>query len=378
MAAWAPLVPFVQTRAGLGNGALGLLLLCLGGGSMVAMPLTGALAGRFGCRLVIVCALVLVCAVLPVLASASSLIILVPALLVFGAAIGSGDCTMNIQAVIVERASLRPMMSGFHGLFSLGAIAGAGGVSALLAAGAGPLAAILAVVAILLAAIWWARPHLLPYAGAGDALRLRDPTRRRAGHWRAVVRHVPDGGLDPGLERCVPDLRARHVARLCRAGLCRVLRHHDGRAADRGCHRAAAGAPRVIALGGVCAAAGLAFAVFVPSWQAGLLGYALLGAGCSNIVPVLFTAAGRQTTMPEHVAVPTIAMLGYAGILAGPAAIGLLAQVTTLPIALLIVAAMLLGGCRQRADPAGLAWGSRSHQRSDAAVADRGGRRTRW
>ena len=50
---------------------------------------------------------------------------------------------MNIQAIIVERGSGRPMMSGFHGLFSLGGMAGAAGVTALLAAGASPFAATL-------------------------------------------------------------------------------------------------------------------------------------------------------------------------------------------------------------------------------------------
>ena len=343
MAAWAPLVPFVQARAGLGDGALGLLLLCLGGGSMVAMPLTGALAGRFGCRLVIVCALTLVCAVFPVLASASSLALLVPALLVFGAALGSGDCTMNIQAVIVERASGGPMMSGFHGLFSLGAIAGAGGVSVLLAAGASPLAAILAVVVVLLVAIVWARPNLLPYAGQGDGSAFVVP--------RGVVLFIgalscimflTEGSI---LDWSAVFLTSTRGVSAAYAGLGYAafsVTMTAGRLTGDAIVRRM-GRHRVIVLGGIGAAAGLAIAVFVPTWQAAIIGYALVGAGCSNIVPVLFTAAGRQTAMPEHVAVPTIAMLGYAGILAGPAVIGLLAHVTTLPIALMIVAAMLLG-----------------------------------
>jgi len=53
MAAWAPLVPFAKARVGVGEGALGLLLLCLGIGSIVTMPFAGALAARIGCRFVI-------------------------------------------------------------------------------------------------------------------------------------------------------------------------------------------------------------------------------------------------------------------------------------------------------------------------------------
>jgi predicted MFS family arabinose efflux permease len=72
-AAWAPLVPFAKARAGIGDGVLGLLLLCLGMGSIVAMPLAGALAARFGCRRVLTVAASVICLILPFLATVSSL-----------------------------------------------------------------------------------------------------------------------------------------------------------------------------------------------------------------------------------------------------------------------------------------------------------------
>ena len=114
--------PFAKERAGLGDGTLGLLLLCLGAGSIIAMPIAGVLAARYGCRLVLIVSVGLVCATLPVLATGSSRPLLVAALFIFGVGMGSLDCVVNIQAVIVERASGRPMMSGFHGLFSVGGI----------------------------------------------------------------------------------------------------------------------------------------------------------------------------------------------------------------------------------------------------------------
>ncbi|MFH7495473.1 MFS transporter, partial [Pseudomonas syringae pv. tagetis] len=71
------------------------------------------------------------------------------------------------------------------------------------------------------------------------------------------------------------------------------------------------GSYRVFILGGLCAAAGLAVATLGPAWQAALLGYALVGAGCSNIVPVCYRAVGRQKTMPESGAIPAITTVGY-------------------------------------------------------------------
>ncbi len=72
-------------------------------------------------------------------------------------------------------------------------------------------------------------------------------------------------------------------------------------------------ATRCSILGGLCAAAGLAVATLIPVWQAALLGYALVGAGCSNIVPVCYSAVGRQKTMPESVAIPAITTVATPG-----------------------------------------------------------------
>jgi MFS family permease len=98
----------------------------------------------------------------------------------------------------------------------------------------------------------------------------------------------------------------------------------------------------VVAVGGLLAAGGIALATLVSNRAVALLGYAFVGVGCSNIVPVLFTAVGRQKTMPQAVAVPAITTLGYAGILTGPAGIGFIAQHSNLSIAFLVVAALMV------------------------------------
>jgi MFS family permease len=102
------------------------------------------------------------------------------------------------------------------------------------------------------------------------------------------------------------------------------------------------GRDRTVLIGGLVAAAGFVLVAAVPSWQMAMLGCALIGAGCANIVPVLFTAVGRQDIMRENVAVPAITTLGYAGILAGPVGIGFIAHLTNLPTAFLILAVMLV------------------------------------
>jgi predicted MFS family arabinose efflux permease len=343
MAAWAPLVPFAKARVGVDEGVLGLLLLCLGIGSIVTMPLAGALAARLGCRFVITVSASLLCLTLPLLASASSLPLLVVTLFAFGAGVGAIDVSMNIQAIIIERVSGRPMMSGFHGLFSLGGIAGAAGIATLLSAGASPLIATIIVTAGIVVALVRAAPHLLSYGSGIEGPSFAFPrgivlfigvlcfimfmTEGAVLDWSAVFL-TSARGMEPsyaGLGYAAFALTMT-VGRLLGD---RIVRRFGG--------------TNIVIFGGFCAAAGFAIAALVPTWQVAFLGYALVGVGCSNVVPVLFTSVGRQTVMPENVAVPAITTLGYAGILVGPAAIGFAGKVASLSVAFVIVAFLLLG-----------------------------------
>jgi predicted MFS family arabinose efflux permease len=343
MAAWAPMVPLVKARAGLDEATLGLLLLCLGGGSILAMPPAGALTTRFGCRQVLVISLVLICAALPLLATLSSVPWLFATLFLFGAGMGSVDCVVNVQAVIVERASGRSMMSGFHGLFSLGGIIATAAMAALLSAGASPGTSALCIVALMIAATVVAAPGLLTYGTEtqGPAFAFpRGPvmligvlcfvvflTEGAMLDWSALfltsVRNIDASQAGLGYTAFAITMT---IGRLTGD---RVVRHFGGRT--------------LVMLGSLTAAAGLGLATLVPSWQAALLGYALVGAGCSNIVPVMYTAVGRQKAMPEAVAVVAITTMGYSGILVGPAFIGFLADATSLSVAFLTLAILLTG-----------------------------------
>ena len=260
----------------------------------------------------------------------------------FGAGLGTVDSTVNLQAVIVERASGKNMMSGFHGLFSLGGIVGAGGVSGLLGLGLSPLGAMLVVIVLLLAALLKAAPHMLPYGSdsSGPAFAVPHGIVLFIGGMCFIVFLAEGAALDwsavflaqeRGIDKAYAGLGYAAFALTMTAG--RLT-------GDKIVRRL--GATRVMVFGGLTAAAGLCLATFAPSWEAALAGYALLGAGCSNIVPVLYTAVGKQTVMPESVAVPAITTLGYAGILAGPAVIGFVAHAASLSFAFGLMAVLLV------------------------------------
>ena len=262
IAAWAPLVPYAKARAGLYEGTLGLLLLCLGVGSILAMPMAGMLSTRFGCRRVAVGGTLLICAALPLLATVSAVPALMAALFMFGAGLGTVDSTVNLQAVIVERASGKTMMSGFHGLFSLGGIVGAAGVSALLGLGISPLGATLVVVLVLIAALFKAAPHMLPYGSesSGPAFAVPHGIVLFIGGMCFIVFLAEGAALDWSAVFLVQE---RGIA-TAYAGLgyaAFALTMTVGRlTGDTLVHRL--GATRVIVCGGLLAAGGLFLATF--------------------------------------------------------------------------------------------------------------------
>ena len=343
MAAWAPLVPYAKARLGLTEAGLGVTLLSMGIGSILVMPVAGALASRFVCRIVIIGSATLLCGALPFLATVEQLPVFAVFLLSFGAGLGAIDVAMNIQAVIVERAAGQPIMSGFHGLFSLGGIAGATGISAVLSMGASPLEAEICVIAINAIALVVAIPHLLTATTGHDGHAFAVP--RGAVLFIGCLCFI--GFLTEGsvLDWSAVYLTSVRAIEPSYAGLgfaaFSVTMTWGRLLGDRVVQRF--GGPTVIALGGVCAATGFVIATLFTPVSAGLLGYAMVGAGCSNIVPVLFSSVGRQKETPETLSVPAITSLGYAGILAGPAAIGFVANALGLSTAFLILAGLLLG-----------------------------------
>lgn len=341
-AAWASLVPVAKAATGVNEGQLGLVLLCLGIGSLLAMPVSGVVSTRHGCRKVLMVCGVALCACLPLLALVQNVFTLAAALFFFGAMIGIFDCVMNIQAVIVERDSKRPLMSGFHGFFSLGGLLGAATTSAIMDLGVSPFATVsgIALAGVLL--LMTIQRHILPYGNPAEGPPFALPRGEVLflGMLCMTVFLVEGSMMDWSAVM----LTENHGMPVAQAGYgfaAFSLTMTFGRlTGDRIVARV--GRRRVVTVGGLLAMGGILLATLVPLWQAALLGYAMVGLGCSNIVPVLFTAVGRQTSMPQSVAVPAMSTLGYAGVLAGPAAIGFIAHHSSLPMAFLLVAALML------------------------------------
>lgn len=339
MACWAPLVPFAKANVGVDDGALGLLLLCLGAGSLVAMPLTGAMSARIGSKPMILAGGFGLVLTLPLLAAAGHPLALALVLLFFGASLGTIDVAMNIHAVEVDRDSPTPLLSGFHALFSIGGFAGAGGMTLLLSSGLAPVVSAVLAGALTLVAMIVVWPRLLRRP-VGEPAPLALPRGIvLVISLLAFIMFLVEGAM---LDWSALFVMVRGLLEPAQGGLAYMLFAIAMTIGRLTGDRVVAwlGNLRVIVLGGLVAIGGFVLLLTAPWTPLALASFALIGFGASNIVPVLFSLAGRQKVMPVGLAVAAMTTIGYAGILAGPAAVGFVSQALGLPAAFWMLAAL--------------------------------------
>ena len=349
-ASWASRIPQVKERLGLDPATLGLLLLAIAAGSVLALPLSGTVVARWGSRrtatamaALSTAALLTVCfgylaGVTPVAAG----------LFLFGVSAGIWDVAMNVQGAVVERRRGRSTMSRFHAAWSLGTVAGALIGAAAVAAGV-PVTAHLAVAALLEGPVVWvaARRFLpdqpeqkaeaeLPRAGALTA--WREPRTLLIGIFVLAFAFAEGTGNDWISVAVIENYRApAAVGTLAFALFLAAMtggRWYGTALLDR-----YGRVPVTRALAGV-AVAGLALFIFGPALPAAFAGVLLWGAGTSLGFPTGMSAAADDPALAAR-RVGVTASIGYCAFLGGPPLIGFLGDHTEVRQALICVAALL-------------------------------------
>ena len=339
-ATWAPLVPLLRERLMVGDDVLGMLLLCIGVGSLLTMPLSGALAMRLGCRRVVMTASILFAAILLLVSCVDALSLAVPIVLIFGAVMGCIDVVVNIVAVLVEKGIGRRIMSGMHAFWSLGGFTGAGlyGVwVGLLGLTPFQSTAIAAGLILLLTAVYGR--HLIPYGGGGGALLALPRGIIVFVGMTAFIAFLSEGAVMDWGGVYLTTVRGMELA-LAGTGYSvfsaamLTMRFLGDRVVQR------IGALLVAVGGALLAFGGILLVMFAPVDALLYVGFFAIGIGSANIVPVFFSLMGRQNVMPVSAAVSAVSTMGYLGILAGPAAIGFVSSLTTLQTAFAMLAAL--------------------------------------
>lgn len=350
-AAWAPLIPFAQQRLHFNHADFGLLLLCGGLGAMLAMPATGKIVQRIGCRVPIGFALLLLAVLLPSLSLLSTPLMMAITLFLFGTAAGSLGVALNIQAVVVEKNSLKSLMSGFHGMASLGGLAGVLTITALLALSISCVISAFAVSLLLVIIVFLSVPYnikaventLLEASSKvkkSIRQRLPQPLIILIGIACFIIFMTEGAAMDwSGIY-----LTQQYGVNAAFAGLAYTffaIAMTTGRFTGDYLIRYF-GEKKLLTYSAICATLGLALVSIAPRWWLVLVGYTLVGAGCSNIVPIMFSRAGRQKMMASAVALSCVSTMAYTGILVGPAFIGMVSELFGLSTVFMALSGLLL------------------------------------
>ena len=341
-ASWIAHIPVVKMQHAISDGGLGLVLLSTAAGSVLALPVAGWLIARWGSRVMTGAAALGFCLVLPLPVLSPNVAGLAVALALFGACNGTLDVSMNAQAVALEERSPRPIMSSLHGLWSLGGVGGAVAASGAMALGVDAIGHVIGVVIVSAAAVGLALGGLLPAAprtgnaapvfakpapallGLGLVTFCGLLAEGAVGDWSAVYLHDALGSSP-----------AAAAAGFAAFSLMMATGRFVG---DR--LSMVLGPSRLLRASGATATIGLGGALLVGKPGPAIVGFGLVGLGIANVIPVVFSAAGRVSGVPPATALAAVATTGYAGYLAGPPLIGLVAETTSLSLALGILVAV--------------------------------------
>ncbi|RVV96882.1 MFS transporter [Mesobaculum littorinae] len=345
---WASRIPAIVDRLELSEDRLGLLLLCLAGGAILAFPFAGQASDRLGAAATSRIAAVAYPVLLACVCAAPSFPLAALGLLLFGAAHGGLDVAMNAWGAEVERQVKRHLMPVFHAMYSLGAGLGAASGYAAVNAGLGPLphavilGTLLAAVALAMASRPWESARTAPAPG-GVLFTLPRGALALVG-LVAAAGSVGEGAMADWsavfIDRVLGASRAEAALGYAVFSVAMVATRLSG--AVMIARLGAAGATRA---SGLAAAGGVALVIASPAFgPAGLgvalSGFLLAGVGYAVVMPLAFSRAAAEPGTGAGRAIAGVATLGYGGMLLGPPVIGFAADMTSLRAAFGILVAL--------------------------------------
>ena len=337
-ASWASRIPHIQAKLNLGEGALGSVLLALPVGLMVSLLLAGNLIAKYGSKKILILGAVCYSLILVLLGLASSPLQLVLALFLFGLAANFCNISVNSQAVFVEKMYGRSIMASFHGIWSLAGFTGAAVGLLMIWLELLPWQhfVIISVITIICSLIF--------ISGAVDA---KSDSKQSGFAW-PEKKIMQLGLIAFGCLVCegtMFDWSGIYFTKVVKAP---AHLTSLGYAAFMGCMAAgrfaadkfvtALGPRKMLQFSGVLIASGLLLSVLFPTVPAATAGFMLVGFGVSSVVPIVYSMAGKTTTISTGQALAAVSTVGFAGFLAGPPIIGFVAELTNLRWSFLMIA----------------------------------------
>jgi len=341
-ASWASRIPTIQQNLNLSDSELGAVLLSLPVGLMLSLPLSGWLITKIGSRKVVIFNVLLYSLILVCLGLAENTYELIAGLFFFGLAGNMVNISINTQAVGVEALYKKTIMASFHGLWSLAGFIGAAIGTIMIGNGIIPFHHFLVMLVFSWLGVALSASYLLKEDSKGNENQpifvKPDKSLINLGII-AFCSMICEGAMfdwsgvyfkkvvlaDPAW------VGAGYTAFMCTMALSRFF-------ADWLTSRF--GLKAILQLSGILTALGLIIAVLLPQLTTAIIGFFLVGAGVSSVVPLVYGAAGKSKVLTPGVALAAVSTIGFLGFLVGPPLIGLVAGATSLRGSFSIIAVM--------------------------------------
>lgn len=344
-ATWGVHVPTVKAHYAIDEAQLGLAMLAAGAGAMVGLTSAGRWIGRHGPRRMAAlcgCVYALLIAGLIAMPGYAALLGL---LAVFGLVTSVFDVAINTEAAQLELRGGQPLMSGMHGMFSLGGMVGAASGSAALAAGMAPQTHLWTVAVVMIGVVAIASTRMLPTPTApADGATAADHGFRLPRGVLAVLGVLAALGLIA--EGAIYDWSVLYMQQELGSPQQQAALAYASFSAAMAAARFGGDAMRarfsptaLLRGSGLLAAAAMTLVLLTDLPWLALLGFAGVGVGFANVVPILFGASARVPGVAPANGIAAVSAIAYLGFMAGPAVIGLLARVSSLTAALYVVVA---------------------------------------
>jgi len=340
-ATWGVHVPTVKAHYGLDEAQLGIALLAAGAGAMFGLTSAGRWIGRHGPRRIAALSGCVYALLLAGLIAMPGYFALMGLLAAFGLVTSVFDVAINTEAAQLEMQSGTPLMSGMHGMFSLGGMAGAASGSAVLAAGMGAQTHLLLVTVAMVLVVAVSSTRMLPKVATGNAAGADHSFRLPRGPL-AVLGVLAALGLIA--EGAIYDWSVLYMQQELDSPQKQAALAYAAFSAAMAAARFGGDAMRArftpVALlrgSGVLAAAAMTLVLLTDLPWLALVGFAGVGVGFANVVPILFGASARVPGVEPASGIASVSAVAYLGFMAGPAVIGLLARASSLTAALYVV-----------------------------------------
>ena len=331
MGCCAPFFPFIKENVSADKSEFGLLLLCLGIGAIIAMPITGIISAKRGSKPMILLGGFVMALLIPVLVIVETQFILAIIIFLLGASLGTLDVAMNVHAVEVEKIEKRSLMSNFHAQFSIGGLAGAGLMTVFLFFETSLLSSSVIAASITFITMTLTVKRLLNVSTVKKTkFMLPKGVVILLAIFAAIIFLVEGAVVDWGalliIDRELTAPKSAGIGYIL-FSIAMVVARLLGDEIVK-----AIGEFKVLIFGVVITILGILIIVLSNITIIALSGFMFIGLGVANLVPIFFSAAGRQTVMPPAIAIASVTTTGYAGILLGPVIIGYFAEITSLSI----------------------------------------------